>query len=190
MFDNFKFIAESNKILVGTLPDEIFLEISEFVKHCRKVKDHPLGSLRNHLNGGENSYQISIPKPLIEESFLFPYLIKLGEHFLRLQGIEIGEEKRKVRLRSTHNHFDGYDCWINFTNKNDNNPFHTHLGSLSGVIYYSNKDHCPTIFEGDVKYFGKEQEIVIFPSTLKHCVETHVSDNERITLSFNLDYTG
>jgi hypothetical protein len=190
MFDNFKFIAESNKILVGTLPDEIFLEISEFVKHCRKVKDHPLGSLYNHLNNGQNSYQISIFKPLIEQSFLFPYLIKLGEHFLRTQDIEINAYKRQVRLRSNHNHFDGYDCWINFTNKGDDNPMHSHAGSLSGVIYYSNKDNCPTIFEGDVKYFGKEQEIVIFPSTLKHCVETHVSDNERITLSFNLDYTG
>lgn len=190
MFDNFKFIADSNKILVGRMPNEIFLEISEFVKHCRRVKDHPLGSLYNHLNNGQNSYQISIFKPLIEQSFLFPYLIKLGEHFLRTQDLEINAYKRQVRLRSNHNHFDGYDCWINFTNKGDDNPMHSHAGSLSGVIYYSNKDNCPTIFEGDVKYFGKEQEIVIFPSTLKHCVETHVSDVERITLSFNLDYTG
>lgn len=190
MFDNFKFIPDSNKILVGTMPTEIFLEISEFVKHCRKIKDHPLGNLYNHLNNGQNSYQISIPKPLIEQSFLFPYLIKLGEHFLRTQDIEINAYKRQVRLRSNHNHFDGYDCWVNFTNKGDDNPMHSHVGSLSGVIYYSNKDNCPTIFEDGVKYFGKEQEIVIFPSTLNHCVETHVSDVERITLSFNLDYTG
>ena len=149
-----------------------------------------MGSLRNHLNKGENSYQISIPKPLIEQSFLFPYLIKLGEHFLRTQSIEINDHHRRVRLRSNHNHFDGYDCWVNFTNKGDHNPFHTHSGSLSGVIYYSNKDTSPTIFENDIRYFGKEQEIVIFPATLGHCVDTHISDNERITLSFNLDYTG
>ena len=190
MFDNFKFVTDTKKILAGRLPNEIFSEITSFVEQCRKIKDHPLGSLRNHLNGGENSYQISIPKPLIEQSFLFPYLIRLGEYFLRTQGIEIDEQKRQVRLRSTHNHFDGYDCWINFTTKGDSNPFHTHLGSLSGVIYFSNKDNCPTIFEDNVKYFGEEQEILIFPSTLMHSVDTHISDNERITLSFNLDYTG
>ena len=70
MFTNFNFIPESNKVLVGTLPNEIFLEISKFVEYCISIKDHPLGSLRNHLNSGENSYQIAIPKPLIEQSFM------------------------------------------------------------------------------------------------------------------------
>jgi hypothetical protein len=187
MFKNFNFLPESDKLLVGKMPDEIFLEISQFVKHCRKIKDHPLGHLYNHLNQGKNSYQISVPKPLLEQSFLFPYLIKLGEYYLKEHNIN-SNVLRPVRLRSNVNHYDGYDCWINFTNKGDINPMHHHNGSLSGVIYYSNIDKCPTIFENGVNYIGKAQEIIIFPATLEHAVDTHVSDNERITLSFNLDF--
>ena len=189
MFEDFNFLSESNQqLLVGKLPDEIFLEISKFVKHCRKIKDHPLGHLYNHLNKGKNSYQISVPKPLLEQSFLFPYLIELGECFFKKHNYVIDKHERPVRMRSNHNHYDGYDCWINFTNKGDTNPEHHHNGALSGVIYYSNIDKCPTIFENGVNYAGKEQEIIIFPSVLRHSVDTHVSDNERITLSFNLDF--
>jgi hypothetical protein len=188
MFKNFNFVSNSNPILAGTLPDEIFLEISKFVEHCRTIKEHPLGILYNHINDGKNYYQVSIPKPLIEQSFLFPYLIKLGEYFLKTQNVDIVESKRQVRLRSNLNHFDGYDCWVNFTNTGDRNPFHYHVGSLSGVIYYSNKENCPTIFKDDITYFGKDQEILIFPAALIHCVDAHIGDLERITLSFNLDY--
>jgi hypothetical protein len=186
MFENFKFLPGTNNLFVGEIPDEIFLELAKFVEHCRKIKDHPLGSLYNHENNGQNSYQISIPSPLLEQSFLFPYLIKLGEHLLKTFDITIDKHQRPVRLRSNINHFDGYDCWINFTNKGDINPLHNHAGDLSGVIYYSNIDKCPTIFENNVQYAGKSKEIIIFPASMKHYVNTHNSDNERITISFNL----
>jgi hypothetical protein len=188
MFENFNFLSGTDKLFVGKLPDEIFLEISKFVEHCRKIKDHPLGHLYNHENQGKNSYQISVPNPLLEQSFLFPYMIKLGEFYMEKQNISIHKDNRPVRLRSNHNHYDGYDCWINFTKKGNSNPQHHHTGALSGVIYYSNIDKCPTIFENGISYAGKEQEIIIFPSNLEHLVNTHTSDNERITLSFNLDF--
>ena len=187
MFEDFNFLSESNQqVIVGKLPNEIFLEIAQFVEYCRKIKDHPLGHLYNHLNKGQNSYQMSVPKPLLEQSFLFPYLIELGAYYLKKHNYIIDKQERPVRMRSIHDHYDGYDCWINFTNKGDSNPIHNHAGSLSGVIYYSNIDKCPTIFEKNVEYAGKEQEIIIFPANLKHFVNTHTSDNERITLSFNL----
>ena len=186
MFKDFKFLPGTDKLLVGKLPDEIFVEISKFVEHCRKIKDHPLGELYNHLNQGENSYQMSVPAPLLEQSFLFPYLIKLGEHFLKIHNIPINHHQRPVRLRSNLNHYDSYDCWVNFTNKGDINPPHSHAGNLSGVIYYSNIDKCPTIFENDIQYAGKAKEIIIFPASVEHSVNIHTSDNERITLSFNL----
>jgi len=186
MFENFKFLPGTNNILVGQIPDEIFLEISKFVDHCRKIKDHPLGSLYNHENSGQNSYQISVPPPLLEQSFLFPYLIKLGECFLKKHNVSIKRYQRPVRLRSNFNHYDGYDCWINFTNKGNDNPMHNHAGEFSGVIYYSNIDQYPTIFENNIEYAGREKEIILFPASLGHSVNTHNSNNERITLSFNL----
>jgi len=185
MFEDFNFLPGDKILFAGKLPDEIFSEIAQFVEHCRKIKDHPLGHLYNHVNKGKNSYQISVPRHLLEQSFLFPYMIKLGEYYLKEYNIN-NTYVKPVRLRSNHNHYDGYDCWINFTTKGDSNPQHYHSGALSGVIYYSNIDKCPTIFENGVSYAGKEQEIIIFPAKLEHSVATHISDNERITLSFNL----
>lgn len=187
MFENFNLLP-GTQIMAGRLPDEIFSEITTFVEHCRKIKDHPLGSLYNHLNKGKNSYQISIPKPLLEQSFLFPYLIKVGELYMKKQNYPVNDHFRQVRLRSVDHHFDGYDCWVNFTKKGDYNPPHDHPSTLAGVIYYSNKDKYPTIFQDNTEYTGDTQEIIIFPAKLMHFVPTHTSDDERITLSFNLDY--
>jgi len=184
--DLFKDFYFNNQILIGKLPPRIFDELAFFVKQCRKYKDDELGFLRNHLNAGKNSYQLSIPKPLIETSFSFPYIIKLGEYYLNQVGTPVDAFYRKVRLRCNENHFDGYDFWVNFTYTGDDNPEHNHAGDLSSVIYFSNVDQIPTLFEGGISYAGKAGDIVLFPAKLLHRVEKHQHTAERITLSFNL----
>lgn len=188
LFEHYYF---RNQILIGKLPAALFAEITHFVAECRKFKDHELGFLRNHINAGKNSYQVSIPRPMIENSFSFPYIIKLGEYYYsRTTGAPMNPHDRKVRLRCNENHFDGYDFWINFTRSGDENPLHNHGGNLSSVIYVANADKVPTLFEDGFSYVGAPGDIVLFPAPLRHKVDKHQLTAERITLSFNLVLKG
>ena len=79
---------------------------------------------------------------------------------------------------------------MNISGNGDMNPKHRHTGLLSGVIYFKNNINLPTKFYcGDeiVEYCGKQGDILIFPSHLPHEVEKITCDEERITLSFNLE---
>ena len=91
-------------------------------------------------------------------------------------------------LSDNEDHFDSYDLWVNYTKKGSKNNWHSHGGSLSGVIYYTDCKGSPTCFEGGFSYNGKKGEILIFPNTYRHKVNTHINKNERITLSYNLYY--
>jgi hypothetical protein len=189
LFKDFNLISNTSMpILCGSIPDLIFDELQQFVDDAKKIKQHPLAFLKRHHNLGKNSFQTSVNPILIEQSFLFPYLIKLGEYYLSIREIYTTPQDRAVRLRSHTNHYDKYDFWINFTNHGDENPMHTHAGSMSGVIYFSNLDELPTIFEDGTKFFGKPKDIIIFPAQLGHMVTRHTSFTERITFSFNLEY--
>ena len=64
------------------LPIEIFDELLRFTEECRKRKNHNLSFLFEHYNKGLNTYQISVPKPDVERSFIMPYLISLGQFYL------------------------------------------------------------------------------------------------------------
>lgn len=98
--------------------------------------------------------------------------------------------------------------WINFSQKHDFNPPHTHSGALSFVIYCkvpkkifenqseSNNQHAGEIvfhhntnlstldgYDYPVRPF--ENLIFIFPSKLKHYVPAYWVDEERISVSGN-----
>jgi len=169
------------------LPTDIFRELCLFTEQCRKIKDHNLSFLFEHYNEGKNTYQVSIPKPDIEKSFIMPYLISLGQFYLYAKkNISFEKSHRNVLLRENANHYDGYDLWINYTQRGDENPSHTHAGLFSGVIYIKNTETIPTIFDNKIKWFGRPGNIVIFPANLSHSVEKQEEDFERITMSFNL----
>jgi hypothetical protein len=186
LFNDYK-ILNNVPVLVTKLPEEIFNELIIIIEHHRKIKEHKLNFLFEHYNRGLNSYQISVQKPIIETSFIFPYLIALGQFYLyKLNNISFEKSHRKVLLRENVHHYDGYDIWINYTNKGDENPYHTHSGVFSGVIYIKNTKKIPTIFDEKEKYYGTPGEIAIFPANLEHKVEKQIEDYERITMSFNL----
>ena len=185
LFKNFRF---ENKLLIGKFPPALFEELSYFVKECRAYKDHSYGFLRNHLNAGKNAYQISVPRPLVDQSFCYPFIIKMGEYYLAQTGTKFKPRDRKVRFRTNENHFDGYDLWINFISQGDENPLHRHSGTLSSVIYYANADRIPTIFEDGTAFNGEPGDVIVFPSDYYHKVEKHTLTSERITMSFNLEY--
>lgn len=101
--------------------------------------------------------------------------------------------------------------WLNFTEKNQYHHKHTHPNSLvSGVFYINcNEEHDKIKFFNEpyqvikleVKDWNewnaeswflpvKNGNIVLFPSSLIHMVETKQGDNTRISLAFNVFIKG
>lgn len=186
LFKNFEEGPSTDLVLLGRLPDDLLLELDQFVNHSRKIKDHKWAFLKRHRNIGENSYQISVPKNLIEDSYLFPYINYLGEFYLwKSLGGNADDYLHQVSLREHEGHFDGYDFWINFCNRKSVNSIHSHAGTLSGIIYYQNDIEKKTSFK-EFEVNGQKGEILIFPAYLQHWVEQQDEDYERITFSFNL----
>tara|TARA_Y100000310_G_scaffold344657_1_gene458595 strand:- start:658 stop:1317 length:660 start_codon:yes stop_codon:yes gene_type:complete len=174
-------------VLVTKMPRIILDEMNLFVKKCREIKNHELGFLREHHNAGDNAYQISVPIADVYNSFTWPYLVMFGQFYLfKFNKLKFKNTFREVFLRRTA-HYDGYDFWINYTEKGSVNQWHDHEGYLSGVIYLKNTKNTPTIFkEGNIEYGGDVGEICIFPASLEHSVGEYLQDDERITASFNL----
>ena len=200
IFDDVTLIGETpNLIMKVKLPDKIFDEVKSWIEPCRAIKDDEYAELLNHRNVGtdHNSYQISIPKKYIDNSFFLGYVIHLAELYLKttnqpekinLEDGSKGGYSRTTHMRDATGHYDGYDIWMNFTYKGDDNPLHNHSGHFSSIIYVQDPDvestHLPTI---GYKHFPKEGEMLFFPALLHHFVEEKKTDSERITVSYNLN---
>ena len=105
------------------------------------------------------------------------------------------------------------NCWINENYQHSSNTIHTHAGSsFSGVFYlktpvnsgkleFYNENspvnlmspHYSSYISGSSDFHSvhmvtpKINDIIIFPSYLKHAVSQSMSDEPRISLSFNLE---
>jgi hypothetical protein len=191
IFDDVTLIGQTpNLIIKVKMPDPIFDEVKGWIEPCRSVKDNEYAELLNHHNvgTGHNSYQTAVPRRLIDNSFFFGYLLNLGQLYLHAVNSPIKDNPRAVHLRNYPGHYDGYDVWVNFTYKGDDNPEHNHAGSLSGIIYIKDEDCQPTNFPSiDYIHKPKEGEILLFQSHLMHSVDVKETESERITGSFNLD---
>lgn len=91
------------------------------------------------------------------------------------------------------------EMWGNINRYKDFNASHVHSGVLSGVFYLQTPENCgnlilitPTVradasFIREKNYVIKPQNLacIIFPSWLEHYVEPNLSQEERISLSFN-----
>jgi hypothetical protein len=189
LFQDFK--VRGNDILVGKLPNEILEETTEWSKKYIKYKNHSLSFLRQHNNFGKNSFQISILRSDVFDSYLLPFLNYLGEYYVhKHENIPLKKLFRRVPIRENYNHFDDVDIWINYAYKEDENPMHIHSGALSGIIYIKNDFNAPTYFNNNGRHYGESGDILIFPSTLSHKVEPLRDEQERITIAFNMDYLG
>ena len=65
-------LTDECPVMVTKLPKEIMDEIDSWVDYGREIKSHPLFMLRRHENYGENSYQLSVPPRMVQESFWLP----------------------------------------------------------------------------------------------------------------------
>ncbi len=134
---------------------------------------------------------------------------------------KMNENGHKIQLYANNNqHFDITQKNINITQswivsqyKNEYNPWHTHSGDISAVIYLKipegmndfvkkeMEDHYPSsgmiqFMTGEKQSFRKDiinfipevGKFLIFPSWLKHSVFPFYIDGERRSMSFNARY--
>ncbi len=101
--------------------------------------------------------------------------------------------------------------WLNYTEKNQYHHKHAHPNSLVSGVFYINchEEHDKIKFFNDryqtikpeVKYWNiwnsetwwfsvKTGDVILFPSSLTHMVETKEGDNTRISLAFNVFIKG
>ena len=101
--------------------------------------------------------------------------------------------------------------WLNYTETNQYHHKHSHPNSLLSGVFYINchKEHDKIKFFNDnyktirteVKYYNiwnsetwwfsvKTGDVILFPSSLTHMVETKQGDNTRISLAFNVFIKG
>ena len=97
------------------------------------------------------------------------------------------------------------ESWINVTSKGDFQHYHNHIPyDISGVFYYQTNSRDGNIVFKDpavikstckllkklprtVRYSPKVGTLILFPSFLEHCVFHNETEDDRISISFNID---
>ena len=152
-------------------------------------------------NKEDGSYCLNIMKQACVEYLKFLIKKNRAYEWIRLAG--------KEKPRTVDNIHIG-QSWIVSQYKHEYNPWHTHIGNFSAVIYLKipdgmedhfkneKKDHYPASGLIDFKYGEKADmrsdtwlfhpelgKFLIFPSWLKHFVYPFKSEGERRSMSFN-----
>ena len=182
------------------------LEVPEFEKIKEKLieyvynenKKNQEGVLRSNIGGWHSSSDYNRSNNLIS-STLLPVL---KDYFSNRQ---IFKSNFEMVCNS---------MWININKKGDSNTLHTHPGGdLSGVfwikvpknsgdiVFYNPEEYCnyqldksysniiKNIFNQKNSYSISPQEgkVILFPSHLDHSVEVNNSNEDRISISFNIN---
>ena len=152
-------------------------------------------------NGSTNIIKHSVDVDL-NYSYFNPELFTFLDEYLR----KIAEEQYlpEAKLSIT-------ECWGTVSHKFQKHHRHTHPNSiLSGIVYLTDSDAAtefyldnPFNWAHDVIHtakdgFSKVQvkvtpsagKVIIFPSNLEHGTAANLSNDKRITLSFNTFFTG
>jgi len=172
------------------MPDAIHNEWLQWAEKYKEYKDHELGFLKEHLNKGKNSYQISVHSSDLEKSWNYSFIIRLGEYYIhKLKGFNYQTLRRCVGIRGSIGEQDVHDFWINYAYKGDSNPKHEHAGSIASVQYIKNVQDNPTYLlweEKQINYEAEDGYMIMFPNNMTHWVDEKITEEERITGSVNL----
>lgn len=177
-----KKLQENCPVMIAKIPDLIMEEIDVWVEECKKIKEHPYAELKSlrHKNLENDYFRINVSESLVKESFCLPWILKLCSVYV---GNNTSDIDFKIII---DNGSLSWGVWTNFYQKGNYLSDHCHMGDLSAVIYYKNHDH-PTFFNDyDVSYKGVNGTMILFPSDTLHHVKEQLSDEERITISFNI----
>jgi len=141
------------------------------------VKDYPESANRSNIGGYQSTSNLHLSPPF------FPL-------------VEILLEKIKLITKSPNNKIE--EMWLNFSPHGTFNHIHTHgcyeKQSLAGTLYLQTPSNCGRlcfvspidsnfIFPLDVMY----KDLIIFPNYFPHFVEPNLSQEDRISISFNYE---
>jgi uncharacterized protein (TIGR02466 family) len=105
------------------------------------------------------------------------------------------------------NEFQITNSWFSLFKKNNFGHVHMHSDAdVSGVIYLESSEHGGDIYflnpnklaqhsrtftnlDPIIKYSPKVSRILLFPGWLEHGIETNLTDNNRLSFSFNLIFS-
>jgi uncharacterized protein (TIGR02466 family) len=170
-------------------------ELTVAKEHLEKTN-----SFHYPISGGAGSHQKSdMKKNLFQEYDLKIFEKELNQHIKSyLQGLGIPSNKIKEH-KIIHS-------WMTKTQKNESSQLHNHgRADISGVYYFKTNGNDGSIrFRNPMTQFTtsfllehlhpllnfppQNGKLLLFPGWLDHDVETNTTDNERISISFNIDF--
>ncbi len=82
------------------------------------------------------------------------------------------------------------ESWFTLIEKGYHSHVHDHMADYSGIYYYNTNGNDGDLFftneSSKLNVKPEKGKILIFPSKLKHGVETNETNHERISLAFNI----
>jgi hypothetical protein len=194
--------------LLCSLTDEQMFPIKEEINEIKK--NFTVVPKRNNVLAGNIKHEYSLTKSFnYIQNLLLPLVATYENHFNYVKNINIMNKSLPLMLD---------DVWVNFQQKNEFNPNHTHTGVLSFVLWVE----VPYLIEDEYKISPGKQgnndsagqfefqysdslgsirsfkipadskfnnNIIIFPSKFMHCVYPfYSSNNYRISVAGNLKF--
>jgi uncharacterized protein (TIGR02466 family) len=185
-------------IFYSFIDEEILnLPVDEIEEWCYYVKDNDKGKVLSNVGGWQsNNLDIHIPelKPLVSN------ILRKSEEIITQYSIP-----GKFYINP---------IWININGKKDFNMYHDHPRSiLSGVFYIKTPKNCGDLVminpmvqhqyyiePTSIKEFNEfnsfawpvtaeTNKLVIFPSWIPHYTMPNLSDEDRISIAFNISST-
>jgi uncharacterized protein (TIGR02466 family) len=180
---------------------------ADLAEECRRLRDYDAAGRRwsaRNYPGGYTSYASMNELHRFSSTFgiLEKKLLRHARAFART--LELDLRGRTVRMS---------DCWVNLMPPTAAHSLHLHpLSFLSGTYYVATPRGCPGLkFEdprlskfmaapprltsaraahrAHVTYPAKAGHVILFESWLRHEVAANQADAERISISFNFNWT-
>ena len=177
------FLADNNNINFDKIEQECYKEKSKNVQ----------GRTLSNIFGWQSDFIYDDSNP--ETTKLIKYIVGKAQECISDYGVK---PELKVGV-------DNY--WININNKNGYNTAHVHDSLLSCVVYikiptnsgdiiFNNNPLMSYILDNacdntkktnisQVRHKAQEGKVIIFPSYVQHYVEPNLTDEDRISISFN-----
>lgn len=204
----FDFSGESRflplfSVPIGRYDDLDFSEVKpKFLELCKKEREKDnQGRIISNRNGWQGKSTWFTDE---ENSFFRDYIHQMVEKIFYESFDHSGELSFTI----------GNNCWININPKNGYNTSHTHPGCDYAGVFYVNlptDSESSIVFDNPISHevaistnmysdnlkhkYGlyaeskisvEEGTMIIFPSCLRHFVEPNFSDEERISMAFNI----
>lgn len=177
--------------------EKLNLDIKSIEKYCLELKEKDKGRFVTNYGGWQSNdvdHSVAKIQPLAKE------ILSKEDTLKQILGL-----KKDVKI-SLGNY------WININNKGHFNVPHVHPFSLFSAVYYVKvpKNSGRLVFENPIQQHDfvmkpdtvdlfnlfnagywyaspEENDLIIFPSWLRHWVEPNYTDKNRISIAFNLE---